>query len=195
MSFSYHKHVVSTFADLTLADLAHMNIPYDGLYARQLGQPQEKVFPTTGSETYQGCVTNAIKHVRVTPDDKFDHIHCTPLAPGTSVTVIKDPKYPTWVFIKVSGGLSGWVGGHHVSSAPARVLAPSPAYVVAHSTSFSAVSLGPITSTYTTPSFQSLQIRCIMPQGSILNVIAVSSCGQWFQLRELNTWISASCFQ
>jgi hypothetical protein len=187
MSFSYGNH----------ADFARMGIPYAGSFPRQLGQPQEEVFPTTGSNTYQGWVTDAINHFRVAPYYKLSRIPCIPLGPGTSITVILDSRYLTWAYVQVQGGLRGWVGIQHVSSGPAHVLAPSPAYVVAHSFSFSfsAAALVPITYTYMAPSVQSPQFQYIMPSGSILIVIAVSSCGQWFQLHRSNTWIPASWVQ
>ncbi len=179
---------------IRIADLLAMNIQYEGRYAHQLGQPR-KMVPMTGSETYQGCVTRTIMHTRDAPDDSLPCISCTQLFPGKPVTVIKDPKNPNWVFIKGSGGLSGWVGEHHVSSAPARVLALAPAHGAVISTHFSAVALIPITYTHMAPSVQSSQVGCIVNRGSILIVIAVSSCGQWFQLHGSNTWIPASWVQ
>jgi hypothetical protein len=56
------------------------------------------------------------------------------------------------------------------------------------------VALVPVTYTYTAPSVQSSQVGYIVPRGSALIVIAVSSCRQWFQLLD-NTWIPASWVQ
>jgi hypothetical protein len=182
-----------SFATITLANLKAMGILYgDYSHALQLGQPREEVFPATGSQTCKRIVKETIRHFRISPVDSIPFIQCTHLAPGTFVTVILDPRYPEWAYIQVSGGPRGWVGIHHFSSASAPT--PSRAHV-AHSFSFSAVALVPITCTYTTPFFQSSQVGCNVPRGSILIVIAVSSCGQWFQLHGSNTWIPASWVQ
>ena len=133
-----------TFATITRADLAAMGIPCERYPpARQLGQPRE-VFPATGSPTHQERVTMTINHIRISPFDHSARIQCTPIVPGTLITVILDPLYSTWVFIKVPGGPRGWVGRQHVSSAPA--LAPAPTHVAVH---IGVVALVPITRTYT----------------------------------------------
>lgn len=173
------------FANLTPAHFAAMGIPP----ARQLGQPQE-VIPATGSPTYRRQVINAIKHIRISPFDHSARIQCTPLGPGTLITVILDPLYSTWAYVQVPGVLKGWVGRQHVSSAPAP--SPAPTHVSVH---IGAVALVPITYTYALPSFRSPQVGYIVPRGSTLIVIAVSSCGQWFQLHGSNTWIPASLVQ
>jgi hypothetical protein len=181
-----------SFADLTNADFLAMNIVNEERYAHQLGQPR-KMDPMTGSETYHGRVTVIITHTRDAPYLSNSKIRCTQLIPGNPVTVIKDPKHHKWVFIKGRNGQKGWIGIHHVSSAPARVLAPPPAlaHVAIH---FNVVALVPVTYTYTAPSVQSSQVGYIVPRGSALIVIAVSSCRQWFQLLD-NTWIPASWVQ
>ena len=182
-----------SFAAITLTNLIEMGLTREGSFpALQLGQPREEVFPATGSQTCKRSVKETIRHFRISPVDSIPFIQCTHLAPGEPVTVILDPRYPEWVYIQVLGGPRGWVGIHHFSSASAPT--PSRAHV-AHSFYFSAVALVPITCTYTTPFFQSSPVGCNVPRGSILIVIAVSSCGQWFQLHGSNTWIPASWVQ
>lgn len=178
-----------TFASLTLADLALMSIHREVL---PLGQPQE-VAPATGSQTYQGHVKSTITHFRIAPYDHSSPIQCILLGPRTSITVIVDPRYPTWAYINTSNSLRGWVGIQHVSSAPAYV--PAPASVAIIPSLFSTVALVPITHTYASPFMASPQVGCIVPRGSKLIVIAVTTCGQWFQLHGSNTWIPASWVQ
>lgn len=185
-----------TFATCTLDDLKAMGLTREGSFpALQSRQPRE-VFPATGYLPYWRRVKITITHIRAAPYLSNSKIRCTPLDPETPIMVIKDPKNPNWVFIKGSGGLSGWVGEHHVSSAPApppvHVLAPAHGAVI--STSFNVVASGIITYTHMAPSVQSSQVGYIVPRGSALIVIAVSSCRQWFQLLD-NTWIPASWVQ
>ncbi len=178
----------------TIADLLHMGISYAGHgqppYAHQLGQPREEVFPTTGSNTYQGQVTTVIVHIRIGPDDGSLLIPCPPIYPGTSITVTLDPTRPTWAYIQVPGGPRGWVGIQHVTSFPVPVPALS---IAVHSTRVFA--LVPIMYTYASPCVISKRYDCIIPQGSGLFVTAMTSCRQWVQLDGSNTWIPARWVQ
>jgi hypothetical protein len=159
-----------TFANLTPAMLEEMGIHS----ARQLGQPREEVFPTTGSNTYQGQVTTVIMHIRIGPDDGSLPTQCLPIYPGTPITVTLDPTRPTWAYIQVPGGPRGWVGKQHVTSFPVPVPALS---IAVHPTNV--IALVPIMYTHTLPSTTSQRKVCIIPQGSGLFVTAMTSCRQW----------------
>ena len=172
-----------TFAYLTANMLESMGIPS----ARQLGQPRE-MGPGTGSRAHCGVVTHQISHFRIVPFDNSTPIHCAPLHPGTPISVTQDPVHPTWAYIQVPGGPTGWVGRQHVSSVPV----PALSIPIPHTHVTARVH---ITHTYASPCVTSPQVGCFVPQDSGLIVIAMSHCRQWFKLDGSNTWIHAGRVQ
>jgi hypothetical protein len=185
----YRANPSFTFANLTVADLTDADFLSMGIHsARQLGQPQEMT-PQPGFPIQYGWVNGVINHVRRNPWDGSPPIPCPPIVPGTQIIVTLDSTRPFWAHIQGPGGLTGWVGRHHITCVPV------PAFVSISIPHTHVTATGHITYTRAFPCFTSPMVGCDVPQGLGLIVVAMTSCGQWFKLDGSNTWIPAGWVQ